>query len=94
MSEIIINVENVQKAFREAGENPAIQELLINLFGKENVEPEQPKDVRERAGFSAYASVAFSKSRSKFGSRLAFKNRELAEYSGKQFIDIYKDFVA
>ena len=48
MSEIIINVENVQKAFREAGENPAIQELLINLFGKENVEPEHPKDVRER----------------------------------------------
>ena len=48
MSEIIINVENVQKAFREAGENPAIQELLINLFGKENVEPEHPKDVRDR----------------------------------------------
>lgn len=189
MSEIIINVENVQKAFREAGENPAIQELLINLFGKENVEPEQPKDVRERiktfedayhelgcehpfckawdsiyqgnendgcedikdviayhklriiaaalnegwkpkytieeyryypyyyfytkqeydnlsdvekksccavdrAGFSAYASVAFSKSSTSYGSRLAFKNRELAEYSGKQFIDIYKDFVA
>ena len=42
----------------------------------------------------AYASVAFSNSRSKFGSWLAFKNRELAEYSGKQFIDIYKDFVA
>ena len=48
----------------------------------------------DRAGFSAYASVSFSKSRSKFGSRLAFKNLELAEYSGKQFIDIYKDFVA
>lgn len=48
MGEIIINVENAQKAFREAGENPAIQELLINLFGKENVEPEQPKDIRER----------------------------------------------
>ena len=46
MSEIIINVENVQKSFAE------------------------------------------------FASRLAFKNRELAEYSGKQFIDIYKDFVA
>lgn len=28
------------------------------------------------------------------GSRLAFKNCELAEYAGKQFIDIYKDFVA
>ena len=27
-----------------------------------------------------------------FGSRLAFKNEELAEYAGKQFIDIYADF--
>ena len=27
------------------------------------------------------------------GSRLAFKNEELAEYAGKTFIDIYKDFV-
>lgn len=26
------------------------------------------------------------------GSRLCFKNRELAEYAGKQFEDIYKDF--
>ncbi len=26
------------------------------------------------------------------GSRLAFKNEELAEYAGKQFIDIYADF--
>lgn len=198
MSEIIINVENVQKAFREAGENPAIQELLINLFGKENVEPEQPKDIRERIktfedaynelgcehpfckawdsiyqgnenddcedikdviayhklriiaaalnegwkpeftedeyryypyyclytkqeydnlsyeekksfravgralidAFAhgglvcAYAVGAFSDSNANHGSRLAFKNRELAEYSGKQFIDIYKDFVA
>ena len=189
MSELIINVENVQKAFREAGENPAIQELLINLFGKENVEPEQPKDVRARiktfedaynelgcehpfckAWDSIYQGnenddcedikdvIAYHKLRiiaaalnegwkPKFtieeyryypyyyfytkqdydnlsdgdketcravgrainiafaygglscagvsdGSRLAFKNRELAEYSGKQFIDIYKDFIA
>lgn len=27
------------------------------------------------------------------GSRLAFKSRELAEYAGKQFIDIYKAFL-
>lgn len=27
-----------------------------------------------------------------FGSRLAFKTAELAEYAGKQFIDIYADF--
>ena len=183
---------------REAGENPAIKELLINLFGKEIVEPEQPKDVRERIktfedayhelgcehpfckawdsiyqgdnefdcddikdiiayhklriivaalneGWKpeftedeyryypyyffctkqehdnlsnvdkrscravgrannianvngdlvfAYEIYTFSASRSYHGSRLAFKNRELAEYAGQQFFDIYKDFVA
>ena len=39
-------------------------------------------------------AMKFSDSNANHGSRLAFKNRELAEYSGKQFIDIYKDFVA
>ena len=48
MNEIKVSTENVHKAFHAAGENPAIQELLINLFGKENVEPEQSKDVKER----------------------------------------------
>ena len=33
---------------------------------------------------SAYADV---------GSHLAFSNRDLAEYAGKQFIDIWADFV-
>lgn len=28
-----------------------------------------------------------------FGSRLAFKTEELAEYAGKQFIEIYADFM-
>lgn len=28
-----------------------------------------------------------------YGSRLAFKNRDLAKYAGKQFIEIYADFV-
>jgi len=28
-----------------------------------------------------------------FGSRLAFKTEELAEYAGKQFIEIYRDFM-
>jgi len=31
--------------------------------------------------------------RSCVGSRLCFKNRELAEYAGKQFTDIYKEFM-
>lgn len=35
------------------------------------------------------ASVAFTS----YGSRLAFKSKELAEYCGKQFIDIWADFV-
>ena len=49
MNEIKVSTENVQKAFHAAGENPAIQELLINLFGKENVEPVQkPKAVTDR----------------------------------------------
>ena len=41
----------------------------------------------------AYASIDSSYSFSYNGSRLAFKSRELAEYAGKQFIDIYKDFL-
>lgn len=32
-------------------------------------------------------------SHSGVGSRLCFKNRELAEYAGKQFISIYTDFL-
>ncbi|TWP31256.1 hypothetical protein ETU08_01890 [Apibacter muscae] len=32
-------------------------------------------------------------SRSSVGSRLCFKSRELAEYAGKQFETIYKDFL-
>ena len=43
--------------------------------------------------FWAYEDAAYSGPYTSHGFRLAFKNRELAEYSGKQFIDIYKDFV-
>ena len=41
----------------------------------------------------AYASHAASNAVTVFGSRLAFKSKELAEYCGKQFIDIWADFV-
>lgn len=41
----------------------------------------------------AYASYASSTSNTVFGSRLAFKTRELAEYCGKQFIDIWERFL-
>lgn len=42
----------------------------------------------------AYARYASSNSDSGSGSRLAFKSEELADYAGKQFIEIYADFVA
>lgn len=41
----------------------------------------------------AYAYSASSSSVSVFGSRLAFKTRELGEYCGKQFIDIWEKFL-
>lgn len=43
----------------------------------------------------AYANANFDSSLtySYLGSRLSFKNRELAEYAGKQFIDLYKYFM-
>lgn len=41
----------------------------------------------------AYARSASSHSSAHHGSRLAFKTRELALYAGKQFVDIWCDFV-
>ena len=41
----------------------------------------------------AYARYAGSDSYSFYGVRLVFKTRELAEYCGKQFIDIWADFL-
>ena len=41
----------------------------------------------------AFAFDAFSYSYSYCGSRLAFKTRELGEYCGKQFIDIWEKFL-
>jgi len=41
----------------------------------------------------ANAFSASSVSSTGFGSRLAFKTRELAEYCGKQFIDIWEKFL-
>ena len=40
-----------------------------------------------------YASYASSHSGASFGSRLAFKSRELAKYAGQQFIEIYRDMM-
>lgn len=46
-------------------------------------------------GGLAYANTLYTSSYSNthYGSRLAFKTRELAEYCGKQFIDIWEDFL-
>lgn len=41
----------------------------------------------------ALANNASSVSSTHSGARLAFSNRDLAEYAGKQFIDIWADFV-
>ena len=47
------------------------------------------------SGGVVYASVggASSYSDAGYGSRLSFKTREIAEYFGKQFIDIWADFL-
>lgn len=55
---------------------------------------------RSNSYANAYAGVAFSVtyyassfSYTSFGGRLCFKNRELAEYAGQQFLAIYADFL-
>ena len=40
---------------------------------------------------SAYSHAAWSHSYANLGSRLAYKSRELARYSGKQFIELWKE---
>lgn len=68
----------------------------------DDMSEEEKSRVVGRASGSAYAygglvySDAVSVSSYSYtfgGSRLAFKSEELAEYAGKTFIDIYKDFV-
>ncbi len=68
----------------------------------EEMSEEEKSRVVGRAGHSAlaygglvcsHAVGVSSASGTSLGSRLAFKNEELAEYAGKTFIDIYKDFV-
>lgn len=50
-------------------------------------------DMEESAsgGFSSHVCAADWTS-SIVGSRLSFKSRELAEYAGTQFLDLYKDY--
>lgn len=79
----------------------------FNLYTQEEID-RMSEDEKEEVGlllWGGYASVgslcglasagsyyAWSYSYAYFGSRLAFKSQELAEYAGKQFIKIYADF--
>ena len=77
-----------------------------DLLDKEDLDGMTEEEKKERrvvcrASYSAYAcgglvcsyaNVASSLSSAGYGSRLAFKSEELAEYAGKQFIEIYADF--
>lgn len=77
-----------------------------NLISKEDLDSMSEEEKKERrvvgrANFYAYAngglvySYAYyvsTYSDTSFGSRLAFKSEELAEYAGKQFIEIYADY--
>ena len=76
-------------------------ELLTNDEIEEMSEEEKSRVVgRAGSGASANGGLVYSdadhvssNSGAHCGSRLAFKSEELAEYAGKTFIDIYKDFV-
>lgn len=77
-----------------------------DFLTKEEVEEMSDEDKKERrvvgrannyAGAGgglvfSYASYVSTNSSTCYGSRLAFKNEELAEYAAKQFGDIYADF--
>lgn len=63
---------------------------------------EEKSRVVYRSSYSAYAygGVAYaytnfgsSNTHTSIGSRLAFKTRELAEYAGRQFVEIWADYV-
>lgn len=77
-----------------------------NLISKEDLDSMSEEEKKERrvvgrASNNAYAygglvysgaSYVSSYSFTYLGSRLAFKSEELAEYAGKQFIEIYADY--
>lgn len=77
-----------------------------NLISKEDLDSMSEEEKKERrvvgrasSNAYAYGGLVYSSayyvsavSSSYFGSRLAFKSEELAEYAGKQFIEIYADY--
>lgn len=75
----------------------------FNLYTKEEIDKMNDCSlVARRSGYNAgtnggvayvYAGFASSYAHSNFGFRLAFKTEAIAEYAGKQFIEIWADFV-
>lgn len=77
-----------------------------NLISKEDLDSMSEEEKKERRVVgraynfaNAYGGLVYSyayyvstSSFTDFGSRLAFKSEELAEYAGKQFIEIYADY--
>lgn len=68
----------------------------------DNMSDDEKSRVVGRAHYNSYASgglafafagTASSNSLGHNGSRLAFRTRELAEYAGRQFVELYADFV-
>lgn len=74
------------------------------LLTKEEMDAMSDKEKEERRvvgravnyanayGGLVYAYASFVSSGADYGSRLAFKSEELAEYAGKQFAEIYADY--
>lgn len=46
----------------------------------------------DASGFS-FNDYAYGRTHSDLGSRLCFKSEAIAKYAGKQFIDLYRDFL-
>jgi len=76
----------------------------FKLYTKEEIDNLKDKfRVLAWGGFASNGSAAglgfasahngFSATYSFYGSRLCYRTKELAEYSGKQFIEIYRDFI-
>ena len=74
---------------------------LINKERYDKLSAEEKSRVVGRGGYNAgavcglvyaFAFIASSSSYTYCGSRLVFKSKELAEYAGKQFVEIYEEY--
>ena len=69
-----------------------VEKKTCRAVGSASSNPNEVDHPVHALSYCDYLSSAYTIT--DFGIWLAFKNRELAEYAGQQFIDIYKDFVA